>query len=219
MVDFPYGGFHIRPPPVERQSQDLIAFLMSELERLRGRVIYNLIIVGAQGVGKSRIASMLAHLLTSPPKSYGVYYHIDVSKLVNGNTVYDYIILDDISASLHAYEHSTELGRTVAKLVVLIRNVARYGYIVAAPRERDILKPLRTMSYRLYLYAGAEVRKNNCDLYAVYVDRVMRDIRTFCTSWEDIYKYGDERWRVLYEDRQQEREMYIERIKQTLRRF
>ena len=213
MTDFPFGGIVPRyPPPAARQS-DLIEFLESTIEKFRGRVVYGLLIAGTQGVGKSRIASMLAYNLG---KQYKVYYDISVDELLNADETYDYVILDDISAAVHAYEYATRTARYLAKLVVLIRNIARYGFIIAAPRERDILKPLRSAaSHRLYLYAGVEARRD-CDLYAVYLDRVRREVREFCSQWEDLYKrYGDG-WRELYNTVQQKRIEYLNAIKQTL---
>jgi hypothetical protein len=173
-----------------------------------GGPIYPLLVTGAQGVGKSRLLAALAVELKRA--GFSVWYDLDIPR---GR--YDYIILDDLGALVTAWEWQTKLGRLLKKVEILIRNIGRWGYAVAAPRAGDILKNFRDLAKHLWLVSRIELKyeygvETDCDVVAVYANRVGEetldvDLRRpsrgtmYCIKWGEFRWYGDPEWRAEYE--------------------
>ncbi|MFN3804744.1 MAG: hypothetical protein ACK4SY_06785 [Pyrobaculum sp.] len=184
------------------------------MELYRGKAIYSLAITGIQGTGKSRLLSLLALLLKE--RGFNVYYDIGIPTELEQ---YDYILLDDIAAMIHSSEHMTHAGRTLRKIEILVRNIARHGYLLAAPRSIDVLRQIRITSHILWLRSSAEVREIaeeevTCDVVAVYTNYDGDIFKEFCITWEKlkIYGFGSPRWRQMYEPVQQKRAEILKRL-------
>ncbi|MFZ8841059.1 MAG: hypothetical protein ACO2PM_19510 [Pyrobaculum sp.] len=186
-----------------------------------GGPIYPLLVTGAQGVGKSRLLAALAAELKRA--GFSVWYDLDIPR---GR--YDYIILDDLGALITSWEWQTKLGRLLKKVEILIRNIGRWGYAVAAPRAGDILKNFRDLAKHLWLVSRIELKyeygaRTDCDVVAVYASRVGEeetldvDLRwplrgyRYCIKWSEFKWYEDPEWRAEYERVQSKREALVQR--------
>jgi hypothetical protein len=212
-------------PPPPPDVEDLIRYLVSRVREAAslGGPIYPLLVVGDQGVGKSRLLSALAVELRRA--GFRAWYDLD---LPNGN--YDYIILDDLGALITAWEWQTKAGRLLKKVEILIRNVGRWGYAVGAPRAMDVLKNFREKAKQLLLVSRSELRheygvETSCDVVAVYVKQMtMFDLqfathtyvwplrgRKYCIKWRDFRWYDDPEWRAEYDRVQSKREGLLQK--------
>ncbi len=209
------------PPPLPPPNvADLIKYLVERVREAaeNGGPIYPLLVVGDQGVGKSRLLAALAVELRRA--GFRVWYDLE---LPSGR--YDYIVLDDLGALVTAWEWQTKAGRLLKKVEILIRNIGRWGYAVGAPRAGDILKNFREKARQLLLVSRSELRheygvETNCDVVAVYVKQLtMFDAtfathtyvwplrgRRYCIKWDEFKWYDDPEWRTEYERVQAKRE-------------
>jgi hypothetical protein len=224
-----------RPPPPPPNAADLIRYLVSRVKEAAetGGPIFPLLVVGDQGVGKSRLLAALAVELRRA--GFSVWYDLELPR---GR--YDYIILDDLGALVTAWEWQTATGRLLKKVEILIRNIGRWGYAVGAPRAGDILKNFREKAKQLLLVSRTELRheygvETECDVVAVYVKHVtLFDMqfasntyvwplrgRKYCIKWSEFKWYGDPEWREEYERVQAKREelvrKWLEELKAQLR--
>jgi len=212
-------------PPPPPSAADLISYLTQRVKETAetGGPIYPLLVVGDQGVGKSRLLAALAVELRRA--GFSVWYDID---LPSGR--YDYIILDDLGALVTAWEWQTRTGRLLKKVEILIRNIGRWGYAVGAPRATDVLKNFREKAKQLILVSRMELKheygvETECDVVAVYVKHVtLFDMqfathtyvwplrgRKYCIKWSEFKWYQDPEWRVEYERVQAKREDLLRR--------
>ncbi len=209
-----------RPPPPPPNVADLIKYLVERVREAAesGGPIYPLLVVGDQGVGKSRLLAAFAVELRRA--RFRVWYDLE---LPTGH--YDYIILDDLGALVTAWEWQTKTGRLLKKVEILIRNIGRWGYAVGAPRAGDILKNFREKAKQLLLVSKSELKheygvETDCDVVAVYVKQfTMFDAtfathtyvwplkgRKYCIKWGEFKWYNDPEWRAEYERVQSKRE-------------
>jgi hypothetical protein len=212
-------------PPPSPNVVDLIGYLVRRVKEAaeNGGPIYPLLVVGDQGVGKSRLLAALAVELKRA--GFRVWYDLD---LPSGS--YDYIVLDDLGALVTAWEWQTKAGRLLKKVEILIRNVGRWGYAVGAPRAGDILKNFREKAKQLMLVSRSELRheygvETPCDVVAVYVKQLtLFDAqfashtyvwplkgRKYCIKWGEFRWYSDPEWRAEYERVQAKREGLLRR--------
>ena len=231
--------YFIPPPdsytPRTPGVRELIEYLVSRVEEARaeGGPIFPLLISGDQGVGKSRLLAALAVELRRA--GFDVYY--DLALPTARGEPFDYIILDDLAALVTSWEWQTKLGRTLRKVEILIRNLGRYGYAVAAPRSGDVIKNFREKSHMLMLVSRNELKHEYgittaCDVVAVYVKYFAsaelllyqqlyiapQKGRKYCIKWSDFVWYGDAEWRREYERVQAKREKLIARWIDELRK-
>ncbi len=224
-----------RPPPPPPNVADLISYLTLRVKEAAetGGPIFPLLIVGDQGVGKSRLLAALAVELRRA--GFHVWYDLDLPR---GR--YDYIVLDDLGALITAWEWQTATGRLLKKIEILIRNIGRWGYAVAAPRATDVLKNFREKAKQLILVSRMELKheygvETECDVVAVYVKQLtMFDAtfaahtyvwplrgRKYCIKWSEFPWYDDPEWREEYERVQAKREelmrRWLEELKAQLR--
>jgi len=224
-----------RPPPPPPNATDLISYLTSRVKEAAdtGGPIFPLLVVGDQGVGKSRLLAALAVELRRA--GFDVWYDLDLPR---GR--YDYIVLDDLGALVTAWEWQTAVGRLLKKVEILIRNIGRWGYAVAAPRAMDVLKNFREKAKHLMLVSRIELKheygvETSCDVVAVYVKHVtMFDAtftahtyvwplrgRKYCIKWSEFPWYNDPEWREEYSRVQAKREelvrKWLEELKAQLR--
>jgi hypothetical protein len=218
-------GRYFNPPDPGESPQppnvvDLISYLTMRVKEAAeaGGPIYPLLVVGDQGVGKSRLLAALAVELRRA--GFSVWYDLDLPR---GH--YDYIILDDLGALITAWEWQTKAGRLMKKIEILIRNIGRWGYAVAAPRAMDVLKNFREKAKQLLLVSRIELKheygvETDCDVVAVYAKRVtlfdaefathtyvwpLRG-RKYCIKWGEFKWYDDPEWRAEYSRVQAKRE-------------
>lgn len=212
-------------PPPPPNAVDLISYLTMRVKEAAetGGPIYPLLVVGDQGVGKSRLLAALAVELRRA--GFSVWYDLDLPR---GH--YDYIILDDLGALVTAWEWQTKAGRLMKKIEILIRNVGRWGYAVAAPRAMDILKNFREKAKQLLLVSRSELKheygvETDCDVVAVYAKRVtLFDVefathtyvwplkgRKYCIKWGEFKWYEDPEWQAEYSRVQAKREELLRR--------
>jgi len=201
-----------REPPPPPNATDLISYLTQRVKEAAetGGPIFPLLVVGDQGVGKSRLLAALAVELRRA--GFSVWYDLDLPR---GR--YDYIVLDDIGALVTAWEWQTKTGRLLKKIEILIRNIGRWGYAAAAPRAMDVLKNFREKAKQLLLVSRSELRheygvETDCDVVAVYAKRVtLFDVefaahtyvwplrgRKYCIKWGEFPWYGDPEWQAEY---------------------
>jgi hypothetical protein len=224
-----------RPPPPPPNAVDLISYLTLRVKEAAetGGPIFPLLVVGDQGVGKSRLLAALAVELRRA--GFEVWYDLDLPR---GR--FDYIILDDLGALVTAWEWQTAAGRLLKKVEILIRNIGRWGYAVAAPRATDVLKNFREKAKQLILVSRMELKheygvETDCDVVAVYVKHVtLFDMqfashtyvwplrgRKYCIKWDEFPWYNDPEWRAEYERVQAKREdlmrKWLEELKAQLR--
>jgi hypothetical protein len=207
-------------PPPPPDVEDLINYLVKRVKEAAetGGPIFPLLVVGDQGVGKSRLLASLAVELRRA--GFKVWYDLD---LPSGH--YDYIILDDLGALITAWEWQTKMGRLLKKVEILIRNIGRWGYAVGAPRAADVLKNFREKAKQLMLVSRSELKheygvETECDVVAVYVKQLtvfdaqfaahtyvwpLRG-RKYCIRWGEFRWYQDLEWRAEYERVQAKRE-------------
>ena len=207
-------------PPPPPNVVELVKYLVSRVKEAAetGGPIFPLLVVGDQGVGKSRLLAALAVELRRA--GFRVWYDLE---LPGGS--YDYIVLDDLGALVTAWEWQTKTGRLMKKVEILIRNVGRWGYAVGAPRAGDILKNFREKAKQLMLMSRSELKheygvETPCDVVAVYVKQMtMFDAtfamhtyvwplrgRRYCIKWGEFRWYQDPEWRGEYERVQAKRE-------------
>ncbi|MFZ8807913.1 MAG: hypothetical protein ACO2PN_07390 [Pyrobaculum sp.] len=220
------SSFFIAPgwefPLVLRGVEALIGDLVERVKASAdaGGPIYPLLVTGAQGVGKSRLLAAFAVELKRA--GFSVWYDLDIPR---GR--YDYIILDDLGALITSWEWQTKVGRLLKKVEILIRNIGRWGYAVAAPRAGDILKNFRDLAKHLWLVSRTELvyeygARTDCDVVAVYARRVGEEetdedlrqlfrVRRYCIKWSEFKWYGDPEWRAEYERVQSKRETLVQR--------
>jgi len=213
------------PPPPPPNAADLISYLTQRVKEAAetGGPIFPLLVVGDQGVGKSRLLAALAVELRRA--GFSVWYDLD---LPSGR--YDYIVLDDIGALVTAWEWQTKTGRLMKKIEILVRNIGRWGYAAAAPRAMDVLKNFREKAKQLLLVSRSELKheygvETDCDVVAVYAKRVtLFDVefaahtyvwplkgRKYCIKWSEFPWYGDPEWRSEYERVQAKRKDLLSR--------
>jgi hypothetical protein len=222
-------------PPPPPSAADLISYLTLRVKEAAetGGPIFPLLVVGDQGVGKSRLLAALAVELRRA--GFEVWYDLDLPR---GR--FDYIILDDLGALVTAWEWQTATGRLLKKVEILIRNIGRWGYAVAAPRATDVLKNFREKAKQLILVSRMELKheygvETECDVVAVYVKHVtLFDMqfashtyvwplrgRKYCIKWSEFPWYSDPEWRGEYERVQAKREdlmrKWLEELKAQLR--
>ena len=214
-----------RPPPPPPGVADLIEYLVGRVKEAAetGGPIFPLLVVGDQGVGKSRLLAALAVELRRA--GFSVWYDLE---LPGGS--YDYIVLDDLGALITAWEWQTRTGRLLKKVEILIRNIGRWGYAVGAPRAGDILKNFREKAKQLLLVSRSELKheygvETPCDVVAVYAKQMtMFDAtfathtyvwplkgRKYCIKWGEFKWYQDPEWRTEYERVQAKREDLLQR--------
>jgi len=213
---------------------DLIKYLVDRVKEARdaGGPIFPVLVVGDQGVGKSRLLAALAVELRRA--GFDVYYDLALPK--PREEPYDYVILDDLAALVTSWEWLTKAGRTLKKIEILIRNLGRWGYAVAAPRASDVIKNFREKSYMLVLVPRSELKheyniSTNCDVVALYLKyasaveymlyyqlyiRPLRG-RRYCIKWDEFPWYGDAKWRHEYERVQAKRQELVARLLDELR--
>ena len=213
------------PPPSPPGVADLIEYLVERVREAAesGGPIYPLLVTGDQGVGKSRLLAALAVELKKA--GFRVWYDLELPR---GH--YDYIVLDDLGALVTAWEWQTKTGRLMKKVEILIRNIGRWGYAVAAPRAADVLKNFREKAKQLLLVSRSELKheygvETNCDVVAVYVKQLTTFDATFaahtyvwplrgrkyCIRWGEFRWYNDPEWRAEYERVQAKREDLLRR--------
>jgi hypothetical protein len=213
------------PPPPPPNAADLISYLTQRVKEAAetGGPIFPLLVVGDQGVGKSRLLAALAVELRRA--GFSVWYDLDLPR---GR--YDYIVLDDIGALVTAWEWQTKTGRLMKKVEILIRNIGRWGYAAAAPRAMDVLKNFREKAKQLLLVSRSELKheygvETDCDVVAVYAKRVtLFDVefaahtyvwplkgRKYCIKWDEFKWYDDPEWRSEYERVQAKRKDLLSR--------
>jgi len=222
-------------PPPPPSAADLISYLTLRVKEAAetGGPIFPLLVVGDQGVGKSRLLAALAVELRRA--GFEVWYDLDLPR---GR--FDYIILDDLGALVTAWEWQTAAGRLLKKVEILIRNIGRWGYAVAAPRATDVLKNFREKAKQLILVSRMELKheygvETECDVVAVYVKHVtLFDMqfaahtyvwplrgRKYCIKWNEFPWYNDPEWRAEYERVQAKREdlmrKWLEELKAQVR--
>jgi len=218
-------------PPPPPNAADLISYLTLRVKEAAesGGPIFPLLIVGDQGVGKSRILAALAVELRRA--GFKVWYDLDLPR-----NRYDYIILDDLGALVTAWEWQTTAGRLLKKVEILIRNIGRWGYAVAAPRATDVLKNFREKAKHLMLVSRMELKheygvETDCDVVAVYAKQVtMFDAqfashtyvwplrgRKYCIKWGEFKWYEDPEWREEYARVQAKREDLLRRWLEELK--
>ncbi|MEM4964401.1 MAG: hypothetical protein QXT13_09680 [Pyrobaculum sp.] len=217
----------------EKARENVVDYIMKMMDEYRGHGIYTLVIAGRQGVGKSRLMSLLALQLTK--RGFDVYYDAILNIHRLRNKKYDYVILDEIAAWIHSTEWQTKEARSLYKMEILIRDLARYGYVLAAPRDVDVLKRMRSYAHKLYLLTPEEARRlfdTACgNVTGVYVPHDLSHIAfalgqlyyqnkamTFCISWEELKAYGlySEEWQKIYDRVQKKREMLMRRAAMEL---
>jgi hypothetical protein len=224
-----------REPPPPPNVVDLINYLTLRVKEAAetGGPIFPLLVVGDQGVGKSRLLATLAVELRRA--GFEVWYDLNLPR---GR--FDYIILDDLAALVTAWEWQTTAGRLLKKVEILIRNIGRWGYAAAAPRATDVLKNFREKAKHLLLVSRIELKheygvETECDVVAVYVKQLtMFDAqfsantyvwplrgRKYCIKWGEFPWYSDPEWREEYERVQAKREdlmrKWLEEFKAQLR--
>ena len=212
-------------PPPPPNVVELVKYLVSRVKEAAeaGGPIFPLLVVGDQGVGKSRLLAALAVELRRA--GFRVWYDLE---LPGGS--YDYIVLDDLGALVTAWEWQTKTGRLLKKVEILIRNVGRWGYAVGAPRAGDILKNFREKAKQLLLVSRSELKheygvETGCDVVAVYAKQMTIFDATFalhtyvwplrgrkyCIKWGEFKWYQDPEWRTEYERVQAKREDLLRR--------
>jgi hypothetical protein len=200
---------------------DLINYLTSRVKEAAeaGGPIYPLLVTGDQGVGKSRLLAALAVELKRA--GFSVWYDLDIPR---GR--YDYIILDDLGALITSWEWQTKAGRLLKKVEILIRNIGRWGYAVAAPRAIDVLKNFREKAKQLLFISRIELKheygvETDCDVIAVYAKHIEAEFNIhdylpprgykYCIKWSEFKWYEDPEWRAEYERVQAKREELVQR--------
>gem|GEM_PF-6002315 len=225
----PGDDYTPRVPDVE----ELLSYLVDRVREARdaGGPIFPLLFVGDQGVGKSRLLAALAVELRRA--GFDVYYDLALPQA--REEPYDYVILDDLAALVTSWEWLTKAGRTLKKIEILIRNLGRWGYAVAAPRAGDVIKNFREKSYMLLLVSRLQMRheygvETGCDVVALFAKPVTsleltlywqlrmvpRRGRRYCVKWGEFRWYGDAEWRREYERVQARREDLLRRWTEEL---
>ena len=224
MSYYPYFKFAPKPLKSHDERADFVEYILNvarEHRNSRPAKHFTVVFTGGQGSGKSTLLSVLALNFENEMcggEPCNIYYDITFPRYVG----YDYVFLDDFAATLHATEHMTKEGRTVRKMEILIREIARYGAFYAAPRESDIMKQIRVATRRVHLYTRSELKEyginTNCDIVAYYLrPKILigegETVKKFCIYIEDLKRWGylSPRWQYKYTSVQSQKKYYIEK--------
>jgi hypothetical protein len=137
-----------------------------------------------------------------------------------------------MTAYITSWEWRTETAQKLHKIHVLIREYARYGYALAAPRTESVLKPFRDVARHIWLLSKGQLEeefgvRTSYDVAAVLMAKTyslemyqtqllyfggFRPTRRWGWNWADWPWASDPYWRAEYERVQAQRRELLERV-------
>jgi hypothetical protein len=213
-------------------AKEFVDYVVKRVVEQRGSPIYSALLAGDQGVGKSRLLAAIAVELRRA--GLDVCYNIIIDDCLDAP--HDFIIADDMAAYVSAWDWQTKVAKVLNRIHILIRNRARYGYAIAAPRVENILKPFREVGEHIFLYGKLQLYyeygiNSKYDVTAIlahkstslenYKTQLLyfgpwRPLRRWHWNWADWPWAQDAEWRAEYERVQAQREKLFAELTEKL---